>query len=140
MRKLAYDIDMSRAPEIVGTIPGSDTIFVVLREGLTHEEAREVFSRFLPLDLKIKTEYTKDKEIIKLIEKEKSVLEEYVSTKIVPEIKNRYGEDFFNNYEKSLRKIKISDKEGLKQYIKSAISSYNVNKDKEIKEIEELKS
>ena len=50
---LAYDIDMSRAPEIVGTIPGSDTIFVVLREGLTHEEAREVFSRFLPLDLKI---------------------------------------------------------------------------------------
>ena len=92
----------------------------------------------LPLDLRIKTEYTKDKEIIKLIEKEKSVLEEYVSTKIVPEIKNRYGEDFFNNYEKSLRKIKISDKEGLKQYIKSAISSYNVNKDKEIKEIEEL--
>ena len=50
---LAYDIDMSRAPEIIGTIPGSDTIFAVLREGLTHEEAREVFSRFLPLDVKI---------------------------------------------------------------------------------------
>lgn len=46
---LAYDIDMSRAPEILGTIPGSDTIFAVLREGVTHEEAREVFARFLPL-------------------------------------------------------------------------------------------
>lgn len=29
---LAYDIDMSNAPEILGTIPGSDTIFAILRE------------------------------------------------------------------------------------------------------------
>lgn len=50
---LAYDIDMSRAPEILGTIPGSDTIFAVLREGLSHEAAREVFSRFLPLHTNI---------------------------------------------------------------------------------------
>ena len=50
---LAYDIDMSNAPEILGTIPGSDTIFAVMREGLTHEQAREVFSRFLPLDKKV---------------------------------------------------------------------------------------
>ena len=50
---LAYDIDMSRAPEILGTIAGTDTIFVVMREGLTHEQAREIFSRFLPLDVKI---------------------------------------------------------------------------------------
>lgn len=50
---LAYDIDMSRSPEILGTIPGSDTIFAVLREDVTHEQAREVFSRFLPLDGKI---------------------------------------------------------------------------------------
>lgn len=47
---LAYDIDMSRAPEILGTIPGSDTIFAVLREDVTHERARELFRRFLPLD------------------------------------------------------------------------------------------
>lgn len=50
---LAYDIDMSRAPEILGTIAGTDTIFAVMREGLTHEQAREIFSRFLPLDVKI---------------------------------------------------------------------------------------
>ena len=50
---LAYDIDMSNAPEILGTIPGSDTILAVLREDVTHEQAREVFSRLLPLDHKI---------------------------------------------------------------------------------------
>lgn len=46
---LAYDIDMSNAPEILGTIPGSDTVFAVLREDVTHEQAYEVFGRFLPL-------------------------------------------------------------------------------------------
>lgn len=50
---LAYDIDMSRAPEILGTIPGSDTIFAVFREGISHADAREVLSRFLPLDTNI---------------------------------------------------------------------------------------
>lgn len=47
---LAYDIDMSNSPEILGTIPGSDTIFAVLRDGVTHEQARQAFSRFLPLE------------------------------------------------------------------------------------------
>ena len=47
---IAYDIDMSRAPEILGTIPGSDTIFAVLRDDVTPERAREVFPRMLPLD------------------------------------------------------------------------------------------
>lgn len=50
---LAYDIDMSNAPEILGTIPGSDTILAVLREDVTHEQARKVFARLLPLDQKI---------------------------------------------------------------------------------------
>lgn len=50
---LAYDIDMSRPPEILGTIAGTDTIFAVLREGISHDKAREIFSRFLPLDAKI---------------------------------------------------------------------------------------
>ena len=50
---LAYDIDMSRAPEILGTIPGSDTIFAVIKDGVSHEEAREIFARVLPLDDKI---------------------------------------------------------------------------------------
>lgn len=47
---LAYDIDMSNLEEIAGTIPGTDTIFAVLREGVSHEKAREVLSRILPLD------------------------------------------------------------------------------------------
>ncbi len=49
---LAYDIDMSRSPEILGTIPGSDTIIAILREDVTHEQARVVFSRMLPIDEK----------------------------------------------------------------------------------------
>lgn len=47
---LAYDIDMSGFPEIIGTIPGTDTILAVLRDGVSHEKAREVLARLLPLD------------------------------------------------------------------------------------------
>ncbi len=47
---LAFDIDMHKLPEILGTIPGSDTIFAVLREDVTHERAREIFAQFLPLN------------------------------------------------------------------------------------------
>lgn len=47
---LAYDIDMSNSPEILGTIPGSDTIFAVLDENVSHERAMEVFRRMLPID------------------------------------------------------------------------------------------
>ncbi len=50
---LAYDIDMSNAPEILGTIPGTDTIFAVMREDITQEQAREVLGHFLPLDNKV---------------------------------------------------------------------------------------
>lgn len=57
---LAYDIDMSNSPEILGTIPGSDTIFAVLREGVTHKQAREVLSHFLPLDHKHKSHHKHD--------------------------------------------------------------------------------
>ena len=50
---LAYDIDMTHAPEILGTIPGSDTIFAVLRPDIDEEQAKKVFSRLLPLGQKI---------------------------------------------------------------------------------------
>ena len=50
---IAYDIDMSNSPEILGTIPGSNTIFAVLREGVSHARAREVLGKILPLDRKI---------------------------------------------------------------------------------------
>ncbi len=44
---LAYDIDMSHSDEILGTIAGADTVFAILREGVTHEQAREFFDRFM---------------------------------------------------------------------------------------------
>lgn len=47
---LAYDIDVSNTPEILGTIPGSDTIIAIMREDVTHEQARTIFSRLLPID------------------------------------------------------------------------------------------
>lgn len=46
---LAYDIDMLDFYEILGTIPGSDTIFAILRESVSHEDARKVLSQILPL-------------------------------------------------------------------------------------------
>lgn len=54
---LAYDIDMSRVPEILGTIAGADTIFIVFKEEVTKEQAREILGRFLPLDCKIPAFY-----------------------------------------------------------------------------------
>lgn len=45
---LAYEIDMTQAPEILGTIPGSDTIIAVLAEGVDKQKAIEVISRLLP--------------------------------------------------------------------------------------------
>ena len=47
---LAYDIDMSEAPEVLGTIAGADTVFAILREGVSQEQARQLFSRFIPVD------------------------------------------------------------------------------------------
>lgn len=48
---IAYDIDMSKPKEILGTIPGADTVFAVLREGVTRERAVEIFSKFLPISI-----------------------------------------------------------------------------------------
>lgn len=47
---LAYDLDISQTPEILGTIPGSDTIFAVLRDDVTPEKAREIFMKLLPAE------------------------------------------------------------------------------------------
>ncbi|MEZ3551501.1 MAG: hypothetical protein K1W02_12405 [Muribaculaceae bacterium] len=50
---LAYDIDMSETPEILGTIPGSDTIFAVMREGISKKRAREIFASILSVDIEL---------------------------------------------------------------------------------------
>lgn len=44
---LAYDIDMSHSSIILGTIAGADTVFAILREGITHNEARAYFENFI---------------------------------------------------------------------------------------------
>ena len=50
-RGLAYDIDMSKTPEILGTIAGADTVFAILREDVSHEQAMQVFAKFLPITI-----------------------------------------------------------------------------------------
>ena len=45
---LAYDIDMSRPPEVLGTIAGADTVVAILAEGVTREQAQAVFEQFMP--------------------------------------------------------------------------------------------
>ena len=47
---LAYDIDMSRSNEVLGTIAGADTVFAIMREDLSHEDALKFFARFVPID------------------------------------------------------------------------------------------
>lgn len=46
---LAYDIDMSKSPEILGTVAGADTVIAVLREDISRAEAKKLFAKFLPL-------------------------------------------------------------------------------------------
>ncbi|MDE6227091.1 MAG: hypothetical protein K2M63_06205 [Muribaculaceae bacterium] len=48
---LAYDIDMSNYPEILGTISGTDTILAVLREDVSRARASELFSEILGIDV-----------------------------------------------------------------------------------------
>lgn len=49
---LAYDIDISNCPEILGTIPGSNTLFCVFQEGMSHAMIHEVMARFVPINKK----------------------------------------------------------------------------------------
>lgn len=47
---LAYDIDLLKCPEILGSVAGSNTIFMVIREGVSHRDALKALSRVLPID------------------------------------------------------------------------------------------
>lgn len=46
---IAYDIDTLNAPEIAGTIAGVNTVFIALREGVTHDQATDVLSMIVPI-------------------------------------------------------------------------------------------
>ena len=44
---LAYDIDNQELNEIVGTIAGDDTILLVIREGVTHDQVRHALHHII---------------------------------------------------------------------------------------------
>ena len=45
---IAWTIDNSDIPEILGTIAGDDTIFIVIKEGVSHQQVVEALSDFVP--------------------------------------------------------------------------------------------
>ena len=45
---LAYDIDMIGSPLVLGTIPGSDTVFVAIGECTPRSEVFSLLSTFVP--------------------------------------------------------------------------------------------
>ena len=44
----AWNIDNSDLPEILGTIAGDDTIFIVIKEGIRHQEVVDALSDVVP--------------------------------------------------------------------------------------------
>ena len=45
---IAWNIDNSDIPEILGTIAGDDTIFIVIKEGVSHQDVIESLSDVVP--------------------------------------------------------------------------------------------
>jgi len=45
---IAWNIDSSDIPEIIGTIAGDDTIFIVIKEGIRHQEVIEALNSVIP--------------------------------------------------------------------------------------------
>ena len=45
---LAWNIDCSDIPQILGTVAGDDTIFIVLKEGVSHQELVDRLSEVVP--------------------------------------------------------------------------------------------
>ena len=45
---IAWNIDNSDVPEILGTIAGDDTIFIVIKEGVKHQDVVEALTDVVP--------------------------------------------------------------------------------------------
>ena len=45
---IAWNIDNSDVPEILGTIAGDDTIFIVIKEGVKHQDVVEALTYVVP--------------------------------------------------------------------------------------------
>ena len=48
---LAYDLDAMASTHILGTIPGADTVFVVVAEGTSRKQLYDLFAEFLPANV-----------------------------------------------------------------------------------------
>lgn len=46
---VAYDIDMLGSQLLIGSVAGANTILIVIREGVSHEEVYDLLARILPL-------------------------------------------------------------------------------------------
>jgi len=44
---IAWNIDNSDMPQLLGTIAGDDTIFIVIKEGVSHDEVRTIIEQIL---------------------------------------------------------------------------------------------
>lgn len=45
---IAYNIDNSDIPQIIGTIAGDDTIFIVIKQGVSQEDVKDSLERVIP--------------------------------------------------------------------------------------------
>ena len=45
---IAWNIDNSNTPQLLGTIAGDDTIFIVIKEGFSQQEVTEALKRIIP--------------------------------------------------------------------------------------------
>lgn len=45
---LAWQIDCAKIPVIIGTVAGNDTIFMVLKEGVSHQEVIQALNEVVP--------------------------------------------------------------------------------------------
>ena len=45
---IAWNIDNTEIPEIIGTIAGDDTIFIVVREGIRHQDVINALNEVVP--------------------------------------------------------------------------------------------
>ena len=47
---IAWNIDSSDIPQIIGSIAGDDTIFIVIREGVSHEEVTDAIRQIIKIE------------------------------------------------------------------------------------------
>ena len=78
---IAWNIDNSDIPEILGTIAGDDTIFVVIKEGIKHQQVINALSDVVP-NMKWEVEIKSEKWKIK------SEMEQEIDIEVLWQVRN----------------------------------------------------